>query len=158
MIKTKPVTRVVRNYNEMRALQSYLGTRNDFPLTVTITQGEKRSQAQNRLQRQWCNDAASQGDQTAEEYRGFVKLHFGVAILKHESETFAAAYDELIKPLPYETKLRLMMEPHDYPITRDMSVKGKSEFLNQVWDHFTSLGFQLTDPSMIGLECYWTRN
>ena len=41
-------------------------------------------------------ELADQGDMTAEEYRGYCKLHFGVAIAK-ENDDWAEAYDRLIK-------------------------------------------------------------
>ena len=152
---TKAVIRTINAPGDLQRAFLLCRGRSKYPYTITVTDGkEKRSNAQNRLQRQWCNDAEQQGDQTAEEYRGFCKLHFGIAILKDEDEQFATEYDSDIKPLPYETKLKLMMEPFSLAITSRMSVKGKTKYLDAMWNHFTSIGFQLTDPGLLGLEQY----
>jgi hypothetical protein len=106
-----------------------------------------RTVRQNRLQRKWMQEAAEQlQDETAEEKRAYCKLHFGIVILKTDSEEYAAAYDEIIRPLPYHQKLKMMMAPLDYPVTRLMSVKQKSKYLDDVYNHFTGQGVKLTEP------------
>ena len=122
----------------------------ELPFTVNLTKGAIRSIEQNRLQRLWLNEAEEQGDHTAEEYRAYCKLTLGIPILRAENEAFAEQYDRLIKPLPYETKLGLMMEPHDYPVTRLMTSKQKSKYLNQMYRMLSEMGIQLTDPEMQG--------
>lgn len=118
----------------------------DLPCTVSIKKGAPRSIDQNKLQRKWLLEAEQQGDCTAEEYRGYCKLHFGVAIMKFESPEWAEKYDRIIRPMPYEVKLEMMMEPFDFPVTRCMSTKGKKKYLDQMYDYFTGKGFVLTDP------------
>lgn len=119
------------------------------PFTVRILKGVKRSLPQNRLQMLWCKEAELQGDQTAEEYRAYCKLHFGVPILR-EDEDFMAKYDQVVKPLPYETKLALMAEPFDFPVSRLMQTDQMRRYLNAMYEHFTGLGFRLTDPNWQG--------
>lgn len=123
-----------------------------LPSTVSITKGLPRSSPQNRLQRKWCIEAQEQGDQTAEQYRAYCKLHFGVAIMKFESPEWADAYDRIIRPLSYEQKLEMMAEPIDFPVTRCMSSKGKKQYLDQMHDYFNGLGFVLTEPELRGVE------
>ena len=117
-----------------------------YPFTLSIVEGAPRSNEQNRLQRQWLNEAEEQGDMTAEEYRGFCKLHFGVPIMRRDSEDFREKYDRIIKPHTYEDKLTMMMVPLDFPVTRAMSTKQKTEYLDAMYNHFRGLGFQLTEP------------
>jgi hypothetical protein len=105
-----------------------------------------RTWQQNKLQRKWCLEAEQQGDCTAEEYRGYCKLHFGVPILRAEDEEFAAKYEQYIRGLPYETKMALMMEPFDFPVTRLMDTDQKARYLNKVYEYFTGLGMRLTEP------------
>lgn len=118
---------------------------------VTITeQGDERSAQQNRLQQLWHAEAAQQlRDETAEEKRAYCKLHFGVPILRSD-EAFRAHYDRVIKPMDYQTKLALMMEPFDFPVTRLMTVKQKTEFLDRIYQHYTGLGVQLSHPDDLG--------
>ena len=120
----------------------------EMPYTVNLTKGSIRSIEQNRLQRLWLNEAAEQGDHTAEEYRAYCKLTLGVPILRAENEAFAEQYDRIVKPLPYEAKLELMMEPIDFPVTRLMTSKQKTQYLDQMWRLFSGMGFQLIDPEM----------
>ena len=118
-----------------------------LPLVVSMTKGSKRSIRQNRLQRQWLNEIAEQlGDQTPEEVRGYSKLTLGVPILRAENESFRERYDAIVRPLPYEQKLALMMEPFDFPITRIMTTKQATVYLDSMHRHFSEKGIVLTDP------------
>lgn len=122
-----------------------------WPMSVNIQSGAPRSIEQNKLQRLWVGELEEQGDMTREEYRGFCKLHFGVEIAKEYPE-FARAYDKYIRPLPYETKLAMMQEPLDFPVTRILKVKQKKRYLDKIYVHFSGLGFRLTDPDWQGMN------
>ena len=118
-----------------------------LPCTVEIRPGKVRSSKQNKLQRKWISEIAEQlDDRTAEEWRGYCKLHYGVAILKAGSDLFREEYDKTIKPLPYEMKLKLMMEPFDFGVTRKMNSKQKKEYLDTIYREFSGMGVELTDP------------
>lgn len=118
-----------------------------LPCTMSLKKGKDRTPEQNRLQRLWHNEAAEQlGDHTPEELRAYCKLHFGIPILRAESEEFCAVYDRIIRPLPYEQKLELMAVPIDFPVTRLMTTKQKTEFLDAIYQHYTGLGVVLTIP------------
>lgn len=118
-----------------------------LPFSVEWQQGNGRSIAQNKLQRLWCNEVAEQlGDRTAEEVRGYCKLTMGVPILRAEDDEFHDAYDRVVKPLPYESKLACMMEPIDFPVTRRMKVGQHIRFLDHMHQHWTEQGLRLTEP------------
>ena len=118
-----------------------------MPFTVTLTKGKRRSVAQNRLQRQWMNEISEQlDDRTPEEWRGYCKLTIGVAILKEENEAFAHAYDKIVRPLSYEDKLAGFMLPLDWAVTRHMTTKQKTKYLDGVARHFGEKGVILTQP------------
>ncbi len=119
----------------------------NMPFTCSITDGKHRSSDQNRLQRQWVMEISAQlGDQTPEEVRGYCKLHFGVPILRNENDVFKAEYDAVIMPLPYEHKLKLMMVPFDFGVTRIMTTRQKTTYLDTVHRHFSEQGLILTNP------------
>lgn len=151
---SKQIKRWVKSEGERALLLTFIGNM-DLPLTVTIQQGiiEKRSNDQNRLQRLWVNEAEQQGDMTAEQYRAYCKLHFGVPMLRNENDTFLAMYDEKIRdrvpPYSYEQKLEFMALPWDMHVTRLMTIKQHDKYLNMMHDHFTSLGMILTIPNDI---------
>lgn len=118
-----------------------------LPLTVRVEHVGKRSAQQNRLNRQWMLDIQEQlGDRSAEQVRGYCKLHFGVPILRNENEDFCREYDAVVKPLAYEHKLRLMMVPFDFGVTRLMTVKQQTAYLDAVHQHFSEQGVVLTNP------------
>lgn len=119
----------------------------DLPCTVNITKGAPRSIEQNKTQRMWMLELEEHGDQTAEEYRGYCKLHFGIPILRAENDEFCAVYDRLIRPLDYEVKLEYMKAPLDFPVTRLMTTKQKSRYLDNIYEFYISNGFVLTVPN-----------
>jgi hypothetical protein len=132
------VTRTIRSPFDIAALAKLLGARK-LPCTVSIADG--------RLQRKWCSEIAEQlGDRTAEEIRGDGKLRFGVPILRAENPAFAEKYDRLIKPRPYAEKLELMMEPLDFPVTRLMTTKQKTAYLDAFAAFYAAQGVRLTIP------------
>ena len=145
-------TRAIRTERDLEQFVTFLRHRR-LPLSVTVVDGRVRSTAQNRLQRLWCGEIAEQmGDRTPEEVRGLIKLQFGVPILRAENEDFREAYDRVIKPLPYEAKLALMVEPLDWPVTRLMNVKQMTAFMDEMQRHWSAQGVRLTDPEALKYE------
>ena len=139
-------SRVVTTEAERGLLLRFLG-QHPLPFTVNITKGKRRSVDQNRLQRLWLNEIAEQlGDQTPEEVRAYCKLRFGVPMLRAENEDFCAKYDTTVKPLPYETKLAIMAEPLDLPVTRLFTTDQHARYLDAIYKHFTEQGLALTAP------------
>ena len=121
-----------------------------LPFTVSVADGKHRSIAQNKLQRLWMNEVAAQlSDRTPEEIRGYCKLTIGVPLLRAENEVFRARYDEVVKPLTYEQKMKIMMEPLDMPVTRIMTTRQKTAYLDGIYRHFTEQGVELTNPGDI---------
>tara|TARA_R110000850_G_scaffold24625_6_gene71909 strand:- start:5039 stop:5404 length:366 start_codon:yes stop_codon:yes gene_type:complete len=117
-----------------------------IPFSVSTAKGAPRSIEQNRTQRMWLKEAAEQGDNSAEEYRGYCKLHFGVMIAKEDDE-YAEKYDRLIRPMSYQAKLELMMVPMDFPVTRIFTTGQTTRYLNLIYTHLSSLGIHLTEPT-----------
>lgn len=132
-------TRVITTEADRNGLMLLLKAR-ELPFTVEIVKGKRRSVEQNRLQRRLLNEIAEQTGQTPEEARAYCKLTIGVPILRAESELFAQKYDQHIRRLPYETKLALMAEPFDFPVTRLMSTAQKTQYLDAIIRHFSAQG------------------
>lgn len=120
--------------------------RKELPITVSIADGGKRTVNQNRLNRKWMMEIAEQNGWSAEYARAYCKLTIGVPILRAENDDFRVKYDLIIRPLPYEQKLALMMEPLDFPVTRLMTTKQQSRYMDEVYRHFSDQGFILTIP------------
>lgn len=139
-------TRIVETEFERRQLLKFIEG-HKLPMTVGIEAVGKRSARQNRLNRQWMLDIAGQLDGwSAEDARAYCKLHFGIPILRNEDDAFKAEYDEVVRPLPYEAKLKLMRVPFDFGVTRRMTVKQQTAYLDAVRRHFSEQGVALTDP------------
>lgn len=137
-------SRSITTEADRKFLYRFLATQK-LPFTVDVIRGKRRSVEQNRLQRVLINEIAEQlGDRTAEEVRGYCKLTIGVPILRAENEAFREKYDAVVKPLSYEQKLALMMEPLDMPVTRLMSTEQKTRYLDAVVRHFAEQGVVLS--------------
>lgn len=155
--KTKTHTRQVKSDHDKRLLMDYIANLNQ-PFAVTFHEaGEKRRDAQNRLMHLWFKEAGEQGDLTAIEQKSYCKAYFGVPILLFENEAFRNQYNAIVRPLSHEKKLQIMAPPIDLPVTSLMTVKQCSKFLNEVWLHYSQIGFQLTDPAALGLEDLFKR-
>tara|TARA_R110002020_G_scaffold34073_1_gene104047 strand:- start:511 stop:945 length:435 start_codon:yes stop_codon:yes gene_type:complete len=138
--------KVIRTAEE---LQKFMRTIQDekLPLIIDVRRVNKRSLGQNRLQRLWMNEISQAlGDRTPEEVRGYCKLSFGVPILRESNEAFRERYDRILKPLGYQDKLELMMEPIDLAVTRIMTPAQAAEYLDRIIHHFNQQGIILTLP------------
>ena len=140
------LSRIIKTPDDLDSLTALLSNK-AMPFTVAIRDGLHRTNNQNRLQHMWFKEAAEQlNDQTAEDYRGYCKAHFGLPILIHENAEFAAAYETDIRPLSYELKLRLIKAPFDFGVTRLMTTKQKTAYLDAVHNFLTGRGVILTNP------------
>lgn len=129
------------------------------PLHEVIIQEreEGRSPAQNRLSFLWYKEAAEQRkDDTREGYRAFCKLCIGIPILR-EKEEYRERYDKFLRPLTYEQKIAMMIDPFNLPVTSIMSVKEKGRYLDAIYIHFTSLGVKLSVPEDLTREAKFRR-
>ena len=118
-------------------------------VTVTIEKGRTKykSHKQDKMENKWHVEAFEQLKDNEPEYkRGEAKLLLGVPILRNENEAFKKDYDLMIKPLPYEWKIKMMMEPIDFPVTRRMTMKQKARYLDAVKTRYEEQGVILTIP------------
>ena len=139
-------TRVIKTATDLDMLTKYLAA-HARPFTVNVLKGAKRSDRQNRTQRLWLGEIAEQlDDHTAEEWRAYCKLTIGVPILREQNDKFRERYDAVVKPLTYEQKLALMTEPLDMPVTRIMTTRQKTLYLDAMHQRFAEQGVRLTDP------------
>lgn len=151
------VNRSIETEHDRRLLINLI-ERKGLPFTVSVADGKQRSTKQNKTQRLWMNEISAQlGDRTPEEVRGECKLTLGVPILRAENDVFREAYDNVVKPLSYEQKLAIMMEPLDMPVTRLMSTRQHSAYLESIIRHFSAQGVALTIPDDLGLSAIGRR-
>ena len=101
---------------------------------------DPKTDAQNRQQHEWYREAARQKPElTYEDYRADCKAHCGLPILFRDDPEFAVAWDKLVKHrYTYEEKMEMMREPMDFEVTRKMSKKQLSEYLDKVFHRLTT--------------------
>lgn len=136
--------RIIQNEADLVDLGRFL-VNLQFPFTVEWVQGRDRSRDQNALQWLWATEAAHQfGDRTPAEVQADWKLRHGVPILREDSADFRAFYDQSLKMLTYEQKLKAM----DYvPVTSLMKVRQMVRFLDTIQRESLQQGVRLTDPN-----------
>lgn len=145
-------TKVLRGPEDIPKLANFISARTKYPITVSITQGAPRTDAQNRLAQKWNADISRQlGDMTFEEVRAFNKLTIGIPILREADEAFREQYDKILKHLGYEEKLEAI-RIFDMPVTRLMKTPQMTEFMDQVQRFWSGKGIVLTDPDTLGME------
>lgn len=106
---------------------------------------KKRSLDANALSHVWYAEIAKQkGDQSAFDYKNQCKLHFGVPILRRDSEKFKAFYDRFFKQLSYPEKLAAMKY---ISITSTFDKTQMSEYLREIERTFAGEGIILTSLS-----------
>jgi len=116
------------------------------PYTLTIRAGKHRTNQQNNLQWKWAVEISEQlGEDTPSAVQAFFKLHFGVPLLRAESEEFREVYDRLVKPLSYEDKL-IFMERLGFSVSSLLTTKQMTQYLDAIYTEFTGRGVRLTRP------------
>jgi hypothetical protein len=118
-----------------------------LPYVVTFTAGEEgRRIAQNRMAFEIYKQVAQRLDgHTVEDVRAVTKLHCGIPIMR-EDDDFREKYDRIVRPLPYETKLQLMVDPFDFSVTRLMTVKQMSRFVTDALAYWDRAGVSVMLP------------
>jgi len=122
-----------------------LGDKVEVVIVGGMGDNASRSQKQNGLAFLWYKERGKYRGETIEQERAFCKLHYGVPILRAESETFRRSYDAILKPLAYEDKLQAV-EDFDLPVTRLMTTKQFAYYLDTVDMESAKLGLVLPKP------------
>lgn len=119
----------------------------DMPFVQRLEPYNKdRSTRQNALMWRWNGTLEKVlKEYTSAQYHGINKLHFGVPILRAESEEFCEMYDRLFKPQSYEWKVDFMAQPGWFPVTSLMTTVQMSTYLEHIQQHYAS-SVQLNFP------------
>jgi len=118
-------------------------------VSVQITAGKARTLDQNAIAHVWYEQVARElREDDAAGVKCFCKLHFGVPILRSESDEFREKYDRLIKPMRYDEKLELM---EWFPVTSLMTTPQLSKYLEKVQAHYQGRGVWLEFPAERGV-------
>ena len=108
-----------------------------------VTESEQRSLAQNALTWKWYGEIAEFIGYSVEDAHRYCKLHYGVPILRRDSDEFRKTYDKFLKPLMYEQKL---VAVDIISVTSILSKKQMSEYCDTLYREWVSRGCPLTQP------------
>lgn len=138
--------RIVRNSEDLGRLVYDLGNM-QHPFRCVVAVGdESRTQAQNRTIHKWFGEiAAHRGDVTALEVKAECNLAYGVQIKRRDDPEWNSAFGYIFDNLNYPSKLKAM-RILDIPVTRNMSVKQLTEYMDAMQAFYTTQGIRLTIP------------
>lgn len=119
---------------KMLAYVSNLPVREINPLIIKVGEDEIRSLDQNSISHAWYQQIANElRDDDVLGWKSYCKLNFGVPILRAENNEFRQAYDDVIKAMSYEQKLKIMRL---LPVTSLMTKKQLSTYLETMQEEF----------------------
>lgn len=103
-------------------------------LRVSVAIGKDRTVDQNRLAFDIYRDLHKSGKfESVTEARAYCKLNHGVPIMFAEDKEFKEGMNKLGKyHLTYETKLSMMIEPINLPVTSRMTRKQFSQYVDDI--------------------------
>lgn len=144
-------TKVIRDPAHIDALADILRGRK-FPLTVSWSQGDSRSQQQQRLSFRWYQDVARQlGDQDSEDVRADCKVTFGIPILSAGDDAFRRDWARSIGRFGHEGQ-REIVKRLQVPVTSLMKVAQMTAYLDAMQRRYLAQGIRLTDPDALKWE------
>lgn len=135
--------------NSEVSLQSFIGTIRELwhsrrYLEINVKEGKGRSIEQNAVMHGWFGQVARElREDDPRGVKRFCKLHFGVPILRAEDDDFRAAYDRVIRPLPYDDKLVAM---DILPVTSVMTTIQLDTCMTDIQAHYAKRGVVLVYP------------
>ena len=137
----------ITRHSKFKCIEEIKNLDEDAQWLVEIKK-HNRAEMQNRTVFMWYREIAkAKGDETATDVRAYCKLHYGVPILREDNDDFREDYDQIVRPLSYENKLKIMVEPLDLPVTRIMSVDQMQRYMEEVEKYGYSFGVELTIPN-----------
>ena len=137
---------IINKTNKKQCLDYINEIKTDEKYTVEVKK-LSRSDMQNNTEFMWYKEIAlAKGDENPTDIRAYCKLHFGVPILREDNEEFRIAYDKAVKPLTYDKKLLVMVEPLDFPVTRIMTTDQMQRYMDCIQEFGYSVNAELTIP------------
>lgn len=122
-----------------------------LPFTITIGDGDKRTLSQNSLLHKWYGEIAKHlGDMTAAQVKGQCHVAYGVPIRRRDP-IWSRVWERMFDGLTYEQQC-FLFERGILAMTREMSVKELTEYMDAVQGHYRAQGVPLTDPEILKYE------
>lgn len=133
------MNRIIRTRDDLAALFRRIVSAG-FPVTITVRDGEIRSDPQNRLQWDWAAIVGKETGETKDDVQRRWKLAHGVPILRAGDPVADAMFDRALMELDYQQRLAAM----DYfQVSRVMTSAQFSEYLDAIEREATQAGIGL---------------
>lgn len=138
--------------NSDESLQRFIGAiREQYQshryLRASVKTGKARSLPQNNITHAWYEQIARElREDDALGWKSYCKLHHGVPLLRAEDGEYRDIYDDAIKGLGYEQKLKVMRY---FPVTSLMNKEQLSKYAEAVRDDFYKRGVLLEFPTEV---------
>ena len=122
-----------------------------LPFTITIGAGDTRTLSQNALIHKWFGQiAAHYGDMTAMQVKGECHVAYGVPIRRRDP-VWSRVWERMFDGLTYEQQC-FLFERGILAMTREMTVKQLTEYMDAMQAHYRAEGVPLTDPEALKYE------
>lgn len=132
---------IIKDETQLLALADHIRTQLAGGSFVHVKlNDEARTPDQNALLHATLRDVAKQkGDESVDELKRYVKLHFGIPIRREEDEEFKHWYDAKVRSIySYEQKLALM---DVIDVTSDMNKEQFTRLIDNVIHHYADQGY-----------------
>jgi hypothetical protein len=138
-------TRSVTAASDLERLIALLKSRAQ-PFTVSIADGASRSLNQNALLHKWYGEVAQQlGDVSAMAVKGRCHVAYGVPIRRRDP-VWSRIWESLFAKLTYEQQC-FLFERGVLAMTREMTVKELTEYMDAMSVDYRAQGVVLTEPT-----------
>lgn len=138
-------TRSVTKPHQLEQLFALLKSR-ALPFTVSIGDGAARSLNQNALLHKWYGEVSQQlGDISAMAIKGQCHVAYGVPIRRRDP-VWSRIWESIFAKLTYEQQC-FLFERGVLAMTREMTVKELTEYMDAMALHYRAQGVVLTEPS-----------
>jgi hypothetical protein len=108
-----------------------------------VSESRKRSLDQNALMWAIYGEVGQFMGLSVEEAHRYCKLHYGVPILRRDSDEFRRVYDACLKKLLYEQKLKAVMM---ISVSSIMTTKQAKEYIEDIVRDFSEKGLVIDLP------------
>lgn len=135
-------SRILRDDLELSQWERVLRSQ-QFPMTVSVTKGARRSLPQNSTFHAWTGQIAAETGQSATEAKAEIKLRYGLPIMEAENQAWVAEWEPLYGPLSYAQRLKLF---EVLPLTSKMTTPQMAALMNEVQREYRAQGIALLDP------------
>lgn len=125
-------------------------------IIVTICEKDDRSSAQNRLMHQWFKDIDKQTKSGVEYESGRCKLSYFLPVMGRSENKEVREACELLRYIYAERGREYLIKVLGQSLVQSTSLLSVKEFAEAMTEMYRSeCGYNLTDPSMQGLDINW---